>query len=306
MFHVEQSDLNDVSRGTGAVNLQSCPICQGRSFSHVLTAKDHTVTLESFQVLQCEQCEFTFTNPQPLPSELHKYYASEAYISHSETKQGLINRIYHIAQRRNLHNKYSLCNHLAPKGAWADYGSGAGAFVHYSATNGKDITGFEPSEVGRTQSQKKGVQCHPIDTFPNQKKYACITMWHVLEHIPNFIQVLQTLSGEIVPNGILVIAVPNHKSQDAAIYGSEWAAFDVPRHLWHFTEKDIHALSKILHMTLEKIQPMKMDAYYVSMLSEKNLKNGVLFRGLWNGLLSNLRARFQSLPFSSQIYILRK
>lgn len=306
MFHVEQSDVNHVSRGTNACNLTACPICQGSEFSVVLTTKDHTVTQETFKVLRCTECEFTFTNPQPIPSELHKYYASDAYVSHSETKQGLINRIYHIAQRRNLHNKYSLCNRLSPNGAWADYGSGAGAFVQFSAARGKDITGFEPSEVGRTQAHKKGVQCHPIEAFPNQKKYACITMWHVLEHIPDFIQILKTLSGEIEPNGILVIAVPNHKSQDASIYGSKWAAYDVPRHLWHFTEKDILALSKILHMTLEKIQPMIMDAYYVSMLSEKNLNNGFILRGIWNGLISNLGARIKRTPFSSQIYILRK
>jgi 2-polyprenyl-3-methyl-5-hydroxy-6-metoxy-1,4-benzoquinol methylase len=305
-FHVEQSDVNDVSRGTNAHNLTSCPICKSRGFGHVLTATDYTVTLESFHILRCDRCEFTFTNPQPPATELDKYYASDAYISHSETKQGLINRVYHIAQRRNLHNKYILCNRLAPPGAWADYGSGAGAFVHYSATRGQDITGFEPSETGRTQALKKSINCLPIDAFPNDKKYACITMWHVLEHIPDFIQVLKNLSDQLLPNGILVIAVPNHESHDAAIYRSKWAAYDVPRHLWHFTEKDIHALSKMLHMTLEKIQPMKMDAYYVSMLSEKNLNNGLLFRGVWNGFLSNLRARLSGRPYSSQIYILRK
>lgn len=305
MFHVEHKAEKDVPRGTNHVTITNCPICQSGSLKEITQAIDYTVTRESFRIQSCQQCHFLLTNPQPAPESLAAYYASQDYISHSETKKGLINRLYHIAQKKNLKDKFKACKKRAPHGPWADYGSGAGAFVKYATDQGQNIIGFEPSDDARKAAKIKGIASSPIEHFPNDKSYSCITMWHVLEHIPDFQEVLTLLVSHLVSKGILVIAVPNHQSYDSAFYKSYWAALDVPRHLWHFTEKDVRSLASKLNMSVEKVLPMPFDSYYVSMLSEK-YKNGSMIRGIMTGLISNFIARFSSRPYSSQIYILRK
>jgi SAM-dependent methyltransferase len=240
-----------------------------------------------------------------LPEDLEKYYQSETYVSHSETKKGVINTLYHIAQKFNLNTKFQLCQGLAIEGLWADYGSGAGAFAHYSQQHGKSIKGFEPDAGARAASTLKGVHSLPVKKFPDGTSYACITLWHVVEHIPNFLTQLQLLSDALLPGGILVLAMPNHLSHDALRYKSHWAAYDLPRHLWHFTRKDVLRIAQTLDLKLESTQPMYLDSFYVSMLSE-SYKSGSKLRGIWNGLLSNINSAIGRHPYSSQIYILRK
>ena len=283
-----------------------CPICESRSFRPEIVLKDYSISKEEFKIVKCTTCNFLFTNPQPTNEELPKYYASDDYISHSGTKKGLINSLYHRVQRVNLNLKYNAFAKYVPRGTWMDYGAGNGAFLQFLKSKEISCEGFEPDSKAREVASKKGIRIQDSSEYKaSSKEYASITMWHVLEHIPNLNEIIQKHKANLVTGGILTIAVPNHFSFDAKYYKKYWAAYDVPRHLWHFSEKDMCALLKKNGFEHIKTKPMIFDSYYVSMLSEK-YKGGNLLRGIIIGAISNLKARTKGYSFSSQIYVFRK
>jgi 2-polyprenyl-3-methyl-5-hydroxy-6-metoxy-1,4-benzoquinol methylase len=287
--------------------LSSCPICGGTQFIVHSKIKDHSISQELFQLNKCQSCGFLFTNPQPEGDALWKYYQSENYISHSKISKGFINSWYKRVQNLNLQLKFNAIKKYVPRGTWLDYGAGAGDFVKFVQQKKIDILGFEPNETARKTAAQQGIHLdHPEALFAIKKEtFACITLWHVLEHIPNFSEILAQFSLILKANGILVLALPDYESLDAQYYGENWAALDVPRHLWHFTQKDIDSLAKQNNLDLIKTRGMIFDSFYVSLLSEKYM-NGSKLSGLLKGVQSNLSALSKSTPYSSQIYILRK
>lgn len=284
-----------------------CPICQSSDIDQTQTVKDNSISQEVFHLSKCAQCGFLFTNPQPSPDKLWKYYESENYVSHSKTTKGFINFWYRQVQQLNLSLKFKAIQPHVPRGTWLDYGAGAGDYVKFIRSKGIKIEGFEPSETARQTATTNAVALKDTSELSDitERSIACISLWHVLEHIPNFTEVLQYLSKRIKQDGVLVIAVPNYLSVDGRTYAENWAAYDVPRHLWHFTEEDIKNLATTLNFSLVEVKGMVFDSYYVSLLSEK-YQNGSKISGILTGLRSNLSARKKSTPFSSQIYILKK
>jgi 2-polyprenyl-3-methyl-5-hydroxy-6-metoxy-1,4-benzoquinol methylase len=287
--------------------LSNCPICKSDKLLQEATILDHSVSKENFQLNQCESCNFLFTNPQPSPDDLWKYYESEDYVSHNRTTKGFINFWYRRVQRINLSLKYKAILPSVPRGTWLDYGAGAGDFVKYIQNKGINIQGLEPSPTARATALSNNVTL--LDTSYTHEvapaSIACITLWHVLEHIPNFTDVLQDLSKLLTTQGLLVLALPNYQSLDSTIYKTNWAAYDVPRHLWHFTQTDIENLAEKLDLKLVDTKGMIFDSLYVSLLSEK-YKKGNKISGILNGLKSNVCAMKKSKPYSSQIYVLKK
>lgn len=286
--------------------IKKCPICEAEDFHHRLTIKDHSITHEDFELTTCANCSFVVTSPRPEIKYLSRYYESENYISHSATKKGLINKLYHQVQRYNLSLKYKAIKQYVPRGTWMDYGAGNGAFLAYIKGKSHSAMGFEPDKKARSIGARKGISIADSLAYPDSgEAYASITMWHVLEHIPELKEIIQIHHDHLLPDGILTIAVPNHLSYDARFYKQYWAAYDVPRHLWHFSEKNVKDLIIPQGFEFIKKAPMVYDSYYVSMLSEK-YKKGLIIRGVLLGFLSNFYARVSGYPFSSQIYIFRK
>ena len=289
------------------VTISKCPICKSSDITQTQTIKDNSISKEVFHLSKCAQCGFLFTNPQPTPDNLWRYYESEDYVSHSKTTKGFINFWYRQVQQLNLSLKFKSIKPHVPRGTWLDYGAGAGDYVKYVRSKGIEIEGFEPNDTARQTASSNAVALKDTSELSDieENSIACISLWHVLEHIPNLTEVLHDLGKLIKQDGVLVIAVPNYLSIDGQKYAENWAAYDVPRHLWHFTEEDIRRLATLLNFSLVTIKGMVFDSYYVSLLSEK-YQNGSKISGILNGLKSNLSARKKSTPFSSQIYILKK
>jgi hypothetical protein len=243
------------------------------------------------------------TNPMPSQEDIGRYYNSENYVSHNSSAKGFINRIYSIAQNLNFYLKYSAIRKYVPRGTWLDYGAGNGAFVAYLHSKNIRAQGYEPSKSARLNSEVdlKDISHYSVD----KSTYSCITMWHVLEHIHNLNDLVQQHHSHLSDQGVLVIAVPNIDSYDSKFYGPFWAALDTPRHLWHFSEQDLKSLMSEHDFEHLATKGMPLDSYYVSLLSEK-YKNGYNLRAPFIGLYSNIMARLNRYPFSSQIYIFRK
>lgn len=273
---------------------------------HFLQVKDHSVSQETFDLYYDEDLDMLITHPQPSLDVLGKYYESADYISHTDSKRSLFEKAYHFVKNIALKNKLDLINsYQISKGTILDIGAGTGEFLSVAKNNGWKTVGVEPSDKAKTIAKSKGVIF--VENTSELESHSCdvITMWHVLEHVPNLEEQIAELKRLLKPQGTLIVAVPNFKSYDANHYGKFWAAFDVPIHFWHFSKKAIQLLFAKENFELIKVLPMKFDSFYVSLLSEK-YKSGKMnyFKAVYIGLLSNWKAK-SKMEYSSHIYILK-
>ncbi|HEY8657411.1 MAG TPA: class I SAM-dependent methyltransferase [Hanamia sp.] len=287
----------------------SCPNCGDKNIILVFSAKDYTVSGERFEIWECKNCTQRFTQNIPGKEEIGKYYQSENYISHSDTSKGLINYIYHKVRKRTLAQKRKLIENATGKktGKILDVGCGTGAFLHAMANAKWNITGLEPDSKAREKAlELYGLQLEQIEKFYSLpvQTFDAITMWHVLEHVHDLHDYINQLKKLLKPGGKLFIAVPNYTSYDAAIYKEFWAAYDVPRHLYHFSPESMKKLLNTHGLKIEMEKPMWYDSVYVSMLSEQ-YKTGRPHpvKALISGLISNFKTLAKKRKCSSVIYV---
>lgn len=292
------------------IHYTACPSCGSDQLQGVIEAEDYTVSHQRFTILQCGRCGLRFTQDIPGPDVIGSYYRSENYISHTETSKGLINQLYHLIRKQTLGDKRRLLQMVTglEQGRLLDIGAGTGAFAGYMKEHGWETTGLEPDEGARAQAEKLyKIRLLPMDQLNGlpAEGFDAITLWHVLEHVHDLHPYLEQLKKLLKPEARLIIAVPNYTSYDAGVYKGSWAAYDVPRHLYHFSPDAMDTLLESHGLYLQATQPMWFDSYYISMLSEKNKRGGRgnLIKALWRGTLSNMRAFINKSKCSSLIYV---
>lgn len=274
-----------------------------------IKVKDYSVSGEDFQLIHNTEFDYLETTPKPSEETLPNYYKSEDYISHTNSKRNAFEKVYHQVREISLKKKLKLINSFnSEEKTLLDIGCGTGAFLKVAKDNGWSISGVEPDEDARTiASSIAGNTIYNTNELSKFKEHSfdVITLWHVLEHLPNLEEQVLLFKRLLKPKGTLVIAVPNYKSYDAVYYKNFWAAYDVPRHLWHFSQTAIKRLFQKENLKVVKTLPMIFDAFYVSLLSEK-YKNKRMnpFRAFFVGLRSNLKAK-RSGEYSSLIYIIK-
>jgi SAM-dependent methyltransferase len=293
-------------------NVLQCPVCDGNSFKPFLTPTDFFVSGENFVIKECCTCGFKITENIEDEENIGRYYQSEEYISHSNTAKGLVNSVYHAVRKYMLGRKRRLVEKATSlkTGQILDVGTGTGFFLNEMKENGWQVTGTEKSSDARDFAKKE----FNLDNLPSEelftlkdKSFDVITLWHVLEHIHLLNENMETFHRLLKEKGKLIIAVPNHESFDAIHYREFWAAFDVPRHIWHFAPKQMKLLGEKHGFKLSTIQTMPFDSFYVAMLSEKYKKSKLaLFKGIYFGKISWLNSILNPEKCSSVIYVFQK
>jgi len=292
------------------IHYTACPSCSSADLQPALNAIDHTVSRRSFEILECGSCGLRFTQDVPDEVSISYFYRSEEYISHTDTNKGLVNRLYHIVRRQTLSDKLRLIITASrlKKGRLLDIGAGTGAFAAYMQEHGWETAGLEPDDAARERARAvHGLSLQPVEDLYSlpAESFDVITLWHVLEHVHALHPYLEQLKKLLKKGGRIFIAVPNYTSYDARKYGPFWAAYDVPRHLYHFSPDAMERLLAGHDLHLQATQPMWYDSFYISMLSEKYRKGNVI-RAFIIGALSNLKAFVDKSKSSSVVYVVGK
>jgi 2-polyprenyl-3-methyl-5-hydroxy-6-metoxy-1,4-benzoquinol methylase len=272
---------------------------------HFLNVIDYSVSKETFELLHNEELDMLITHPQPSLEKLPSYYEDANYISHTDGNKSLFEKMYQFVKGIALKNKLKLINSQSPKGRILDIGAGVGDFLSVCKNDGWQTIGIEPSDKAKAIAKNKGVSFVEKLSELEDNSFDVITMWHVLEHVPDLENQIKELKRLIKPNGTVIIAVPNFKSFDAKHYGKFWAAYDVPIHLWHFSKTAIRKLFAEENLELVKVLPMKFDSFYVSLLSEKYKSGKMNFiKAFFIGCKSNWKGSRNN-EYSSHIYVLK-
>ncbi len=272
-------------------------------FKHFLSVQDHFLTQENFDLYRDESAGVLKTVPQP--ENIESYYESEDYLSHDDSQDSFFAKCYQFAKIWNLRSKKSLIGKYAVDGKILDIGAGVGDVVGVLKKSGYDAIGYEPSKKARLFAARKGIELldQTDSILPNSIKV--ISMYHVLEHVPDYKKQIDLIYNWLQEDGYLILALPNYNSFDAKWFKSYWAGYDVPRHLFHFNKL---AVGNVFQNKFKLIstKPMWFDSLYVSILSARYQKRKVPFiYGICIGLISNFAALFSKEP-SSLVYVLKK
>ena len=294
------------------IHYSHCPVCGSDKIAPALTVKDFTVSKENYAVWHCRNCSFRFTQDVPDQSSIAPYYQSEEYISHTNTGKGIINNLYHKVRKRTLVTKRKLVQKVTGlrKGNILDVGAGTGAFLNEMKAALWNTTGLEPDTGAREMANNlHGLELNSIEKLFDlpQDNYDAITLWHVLEHVHELNKYVEHFKKLLKANGKLIVAVPNYTSHDAADYNEYWAAYDTPRHLWHFSPASMKVLMEKHGLKIISCKPMWYDSFYVSLLSSK-YKNGKpnFIGAAFTGFISNYFALLNVKKCSSVIYIISR
>lgn len=289
------------------VHHATCPLCRSATIHRELSVKDHSITGETFELWRCDGCDFLFTQDAPAPEDAGRYYKGEEYISHSDNQKGIVNKLYHRARDFMLGQKQQLVDRFGRGKRLLDYGTGTGYFTDFMVRKGYAAEGIEiDGDARKYGSEKFGITVHPPEHLFHgygADSFDVITLWHVLEHLYDPQKYLQRFNELLSDEGVLVIAVPNHKSRDAAVFGPDWAAYDVPRHLWHFGPNTLRRMVGDAGFRVAETRHMPLDPFYVSIMSQKYKSGGGLIGGGIKGLQSFATSFSDSELGSSVIYV---
>ena len=293
------------------VDIKKCPVCGSIKFNKVLTANDYLVSGVSFDIMECEKCTLRFTSLIPDENEISNYYKSDDYVSHTGKGNSIINRIYRIVQFFTLQSKKKEVIKFSKKnyGSILDIGCGTGKFLKTMKQSRWEIDGVEINETARKIAEKNtgSVILNQADFFRSKQKYDVITLWHSLEHLHKLKRYLQKISISLNANGVMMIAVPNYLSFDADYYNQDWAAYDVPRHLYHFSFDSIIKMMNNFKYRLIQSKQLPFDSFYIALLSELSVrKKHNIIKALWIGWKSYWQGRIDAKRGSSILYVFKK
>ncbi|MBI9039262.1 MAG: class I SAM-dependent methyltransferase [Bacteroidales bacterium] len=290
--------------------LTYCPICNNIEFLNFLKTKDYFYSKKEFTIQECLSCGFRFTNPRPGEFELNSYYDSENYLSHSSQKTGLLPYFYNLIKIFSIKKKFALINNLTSGKSILDIGSGSGEFLNYFNKNNWQTLGIEPNEYARDYAKSTyslDIQDESFLSNINDNSFDVISMWHVLEHVPKLNERIIQVKRILKNNGTIIIAIPISNSFDAKHYNKYWAAYDVPRHLYHFSQSSFKKLMEKHNLSIENIIPLIFDSFYISLISEKyKTGSSKILSSLLIGLRSNFSAYFGNKNYSSLIFVINK
>lgn len=293
------------------IEYTNCIVCGSTDFSEKRSIQDWLVSNETFSLKECHTCSFRFVSDPPAAEDAGAYYETEEYVEHSDNRDGIINRMYHVGRKWMMNYKLKMLKRYSTGTSILDVGSGAGYFLNFMKQNGYQTNGIEISAKAVANCKEKyGIEAFSPSDFMEQTvpgKYDLITMWHVFEHVYQYDEYFKSFENYLTKDGALVIAMPNYYCLEEKHYKNYWNGYDVPRHLWHFTPDTFPRFAADRGFEVVKMHNLPLDPFYNCMISASYKKSPTFLPfTAFVGLLSSIRALFSFQRSSSVVYILRK
>ena len=239
-----------------------CILCNSKKyFNTIETVTDRFDKSSQYQIQRC-RCGMISTNPRLDFEELSDHYKNKNY--HPQNRENRIfNCFYRIAQIFNNRSKKKLIQKYHCKGFLLDYGGGDGQFCRYMSRNNWNTHIYEPylkisGIKGGFVSDKKEVKSGFYDV---------ISMFHSLEHIYDLDDAFSLISRSLIEKGVLIVSVPNYNAAERPWFKSKWIAYDVPRHVHHFTIESIKKILDKYGFEIIDYRPMYIDTIYNIIMS---------------------------------------
>lgn len=274
--------------------------------NRILRATDYLVSGESFDIYWDSKKKRAWTDVEYLNS-LDTYYKSADYISHHSRPHSFTQRLYVWARTLMLNYKYLILkNNINFKSSLLDIGCGTGSFLTFMKKKGFKVYGVENNSKARSFCLENNLETLATEASLPNDNFDLVTLWHVLEHLPNSEKSIATYRELLKKDGLLLIAVPNFQSHDRIHYQKDWAALDVPRHLWHFTPKGLTTMVEEIGFDLIQKKALGLDVFYICYLSEKHKDKSLpLLRGIFKGSFFLVKALFTK-KHSSLVFVFKK
>lgn len=289
-------------------SISTCILCDNPSLIPHKEIPDYFGSKGVFQVVKCKSCDTLYTSPRPDEENIITYYKSSSYVSHGDKVSPIFDAIYSYLQKRNFRYKSKLLQRYTIDTNHLDYGCGNGKFLAFLKSKNWNVSGIEPDSHARQQAEKNtSLTIHDnLDSLDETKQFSSISLFHVLEHVHQLDETITKLVERLSRNGILMLALPNFNSWDAQHYDQHWAGYDVPRHLYHFSQKSMFHLAKKYGLNIVATHPLMFDSYYASLLSGQYMTGKKNYLSAFRqGYTSNKHAQ-KTKEFSSLIYVLSK
>jgi 2-polyprenyl-3-methyl-5-hydroxy-6-metoxy-1,4-benzoquinol methylase len=237
----------------------------------------------SYDVFFCSRCRIGSTVPFPSPEVLSRLYASGSYRSADGTRfhpvlESLV-RHFTAGKTRRIRRLHG------SRGAVLDIGCGRGLLLDLMKQDGWRVTGVEfnddTASYARTVYALNVISPQEMMALPDE---SCdvITLYHVLEHLPDPTAVLRTCRRLLAPRGLLVIAVPNLSSLQARLGRAKWFHLDVPCHLHHFTFSGLRQLLLANSLTIHEVQQFDLEQNVFGCLQTLLNVSGIEHNFLYN------------------------
>ncbi len=228
--------------GGGKLEKIPCPLCKGAEFKTI-------VVEQGLPVVRCVSCQLAFANPRPDHEGLMKFYKDYFPPESASLWQEQMSSIFlreGLERIREYQEKGILTKSDKPK--ILDIGSGMGFFLDLMKREGWQADGVEPSPSAVKHARESlGLEVHlgTIEGYQTDQLYDVITLWYVMEHVPNPHEILDRVASLLLPGGLVIIRVPNQNAPVDRILGTlglgKFFLMNPPRHLFDYSPKTLKA-----------------------------------------------------------------
>lgn len=235
-----------------------CNLCESKYTSFLFAAQDY-ISREYFNVVKCDMCGLVYTNPRPNSEEIDKFYGQHYYGKQNLRFKVLVELPIRLFRRQRSRKILRLMD----SGRILDVGCGRGRMLDEFRKRGWETFGTEFSEQAAGAAREEfglNVRAIALKNWGFEDKFFdAITLWHVLEHLPDPHGTLREVNRILKDDGLIVVSTPNFDSFQAKVSKEKWFHLDVPRHYYHFSTRTLTQMLESVGFKVWRQHPFSLE-----------------------------------------------
>lgn len=232
--------------------------------------------IDGYRLVKCKWCGLVYLNPRPTQQEISEEYSAEYHIERLLRQEPKTEDKIEEEIKKNIGRAEEIVKQFGNKGKLLDIGCSAGFFIACLKRYGWNVTGIDISEwASKFARERLGLKVFTgiVEDIQFNEKFDVITMYHVLEHLPDPVGTSKRVSEIITDNGVLIVKGPNLASFDRTWHGKNWRGYSDQTHLYYFTPKTYQMVLEKAGFSVQKMVFQYWDP--VTHLMEIRLGDGI-------------------------------